>query len=92
MIKTVKASTKMGMGLVAQAERPQGYTLADVYGRYSQAKANAFEKCRRMCEEMHGDDLVIVSHNTFGFSVAWWTSEGLHYVTPTNHYIVVFGA
>lgn len=71
----IKGSTKRGQQLLARANHFEGTDLSDVYGRYSSAKASALRDCRRWCEETNGYDFRydfrIVSHNTFGFSVAW---------------------
>ena len=45
--------------------------LEDVYGRYSAAKARAFEYCERLCDELNGYDLCITGHNSMAFSVGF---------------------
>ena len=45
--------------------------LSDAYGRYSQAKANAWKSCERLCEEYHGRDLRIIGRNGFTFSAGF---------------------
>ena len=67
----IKGSTKRGQALLARANHFEGTDLSDVYGRYSSAKASAMRDCRLWCEEMNGYNFRIISHNTFGFSVAW---------------------
>lgn len=47
----------------------KGYTLADVYGRYSMAKEKAFEYCRDLCKKYNGWGLCISSHNAQFFTV-----------------------
>ena len=46
-------------------------TLDEAYGRYSTAKARAYEYCRRLYDEMGGFDFVISSHNCMVFSVCF---------------------
>lgn len=43
--------------------------LHEVYGRYSEAKRNAHEYCKRLFCELDGEDFAITSHNTFMFVV-----------------------
>lgn len=49
-------------------QRSSDYELYHVYGRYSQAKANAWEYCVRLMEEYHGHGLRIIGHNSCFFS------------------------
>ena len=53
----------------APREYCEGYTLADVYNRYSRAKENAFEYCRELCNKYNGWGLCISSHNSQCFTV-----------------------
>lgn len=97
MKKILKASTKTGYRWIISARNYEGYNLNDVYGRYSNAKKEAYEKyenCFRKYASADGSkNFRIFSHNTFGFSVAWeeiWEGEEcLHIETPQNTYIVV---
>lgn len=69
-------------------------TLSDVYGRYSTAKDNAYNYCVDLMEKYNGNDLRIISYNTFMFS-AGFTFEVLDsetnevkrafcYITPSH--------
>lgn len=90
----IKGSTKRGQALLARANHFEGTDLFDVYGRYSSAKASAMRDCRRWCEETNGYNFRIISHNTFGFSVAWnynipETGEVMTRIeTPSSTYII----
>ena len=93
MKKILKASTKSGARWIVSARNCEGYNLNDVYGRYSDAKKEAYENCFRKYVSADGSkNFRIFSHNTFGFSVAWEeTLEGkeyLHIETPQNTYYV----
>lgn len=63
--------------------------LSDVYGRYSDAKRNAWEYCKNLCEKYKGFNLKIVSHNinifTAGFVYPDKTTgqEMFMYITPS---------
>lgn len=45
-----------------------GNQLSEVYGRYSSAKAHAWERCERICAELDGRNLCITSNNRYVFS------------------------
>ena len=71
------------------------YTMADpykelwqVYGRFSQEKANALENCKRRCAELNGYGFKIVSHNSCVFTVGFETATGYVYETNCNEYFI----
>lgn len=84
----VNASTKRGMGLIQSAMNNEGTTLNQVYGRASYAKQQALNHCLMQCVMEGGRNFRITSHNTFSFSVAWETAEGLRIETSRNSYLV----
>ena len=57
----------------AKAPNPRaiGYTLSDVYGSYSYAKAYAYHGCKKLCERCGGSNFCITSANTFAFTVSF---------------------
>ena len=86
---TIKATTKKGQNMLATANRFDGYTLDDVFGRYSPAKFHAFVDCVDKCQAENGHNFHICSHNTFGFSVAWEVENGVRIETPKNSYFIL---
>lgn len=86
----IKADSYKGKQLVAQGANWEGKFLHQVYDRWSDAKQRAWEACYEACINEGGTDFSIVSHNTFGFSVSWFTEQGMRYETPHNSYLVVF--
>jgi len=90
----VKGSTKRGQALLDRASNYEGRELWDVYGSVSQAKRDAFEKCKEWCYKDGGYNFHIISHNSYSFSVAWEyvdkeTGEIMTRIeTSTNTYIV----
>lgn len=68
------------------------HELYQVYNRYSQAKARAFEYCKELCRKESGYDLRIISWNTFQFVAAWRTDDGeavnLRVETHLKSYII----
>ena len=87
-MKTINANTKKGMAMLASAENYEGYLLNDVYSNYSAEKERAWLYCRELCSAENGHNFHICSHNTFQFSVAWETEEGVRIETATNSYLV----
>ena len=64
--------------------------LYEVYGRYSEAKVQAFKRCLKLFREHDGKDIRICSHNTFGFTVGYIALidgiESFVYYTPGGDY------
>lgn len=93
-MKIIKGSTKTGQALLARASRFEGTDLDDVYGRYSSAKASAMRDCKAWCDAVNGKNFRIISHNGWGFSVAWEyvndeTDEIMTRIeTPSGTYII----
>lgn len=56
----------------------RGNQLSKVYGRYSSAKAAAWEECERICAELDGFNLCVTSANTFVFTAQF------EFVNPEN--------
>lgn len=46
-------------------------TLSDVYGHYSTTKDNAYDSCVDLMKKFEGNDLRIISYNTFMFSAGF---------------------
>ena len=86
---TIKSTTKKGQAMLASARRCAGYELRDVYGSYSNAKRYAYEDCKRMCANEDGKNFHITSFNSHGFSVAWYSPQGVRIETPFNSYIII---
>lgn len=88
----IKANTKKGQNMIARAANFEGYTLNEVYGKYSPAKYHAFVECVYMAQAENGKGFHICSHNSFGFSVAWEVENGVRIETPQNSYFVAFNS
>lgn len=85
---TIKATTKRGKALIENASYYQGYYLHDVYDNYSHAKERAWDYCHELCKKENGYNFHIISHNTFSFSVAWYTEKGVRIETSCNSYLI----
>lgn len=66
----------------------QGYSLRDVYGRYSANKEKAFKDCEELCKEKEGWGLCIIGHNTSIFTVKFTTDAGVYIITYANNYFI----
>ena len=64
-------TNKRAKQITEQYERATATRLSDVYGRCSEAKQRAFNYCHRLMQEYNGDDMKILSHNTFVFTAAF---------------------
>ena len=88
----VKRSTKKGQDLFWRGCQNEGTELSDIYGRYSQAKHNAMEWCKRQCEINDGVDFHICSHNSNFFSVSFRyfinNEPVMRIETASNTYII----
>ena len=92
-MREFKASTKQGQNIIRRASYNEGYTLNDVYGRYSEEKAESYNKCYELyANDENAIDFHICSHNSFCYSVAWHTiingEEVLRVETPNNSFLV----
>lgn len=76
--------------------RSNDATLDEVYGRYSSAKARAYEYCREREREFDSYDGVITGYNTCTFSYAFTGyCEGkkwLIYITKDHDYAIDYEA
>lgn len=80
--------SKRAMRFIRLLEESQDVTLFDVYTRYSQAKAIAWNHCYNECKRDGGHHFRIISHNTFGFTCGWIAPYGFRIETPSNTYII----
>lgn len=87
MIKLSSDSAK-GKMLFARADNNEGYDLYDIYETFSEAKWNAWRKCLNKCVNEDGRHFRIISHNRYGFSVAWDIREGVRIETPSKSYLI----
>ena len=83
--------TKREMGLLASYQRSKKRYLSDCYKSFSNAKARAFDYCKRKELKMGGFNGRICSFNTFSFTYAFeYVNENgvvcLHYITPNYDY------
>ena len=83
--------SKKGKKILELASRCEGYTLNQIYDRWSEEKQYAFDEASEMCiNSRHGNAFSICSHNSFGFSVSWLHDDGCTYLTKNTEYLVIF--
>lgn len=87
-MRIIKKETRQGQNMRARASVFEGYDIRDVYDNPSPAKVFSFNECRAMCEREGGWGFHICSHNTFSYSVAWATPDGMRIETANNSYLV----
>ncbi len=90
-MRVVKANTAEGKRLIAIGQKWEGTFLNQVYDSWSNSKQYAWDKCFEEYSNTEGADAFgICSHNTFSFSVSWFTPKGMRLETFKNSYLVVF--
>lgn len=92
----INANTERAHHIHKAYLRSYDSSLDSVYGRYSHAKANAFEYCRAREREFNSYDGVITGYNTCAFSYAFTGyCEGkkyLVYITKGGDYAIDYEA
>lgn len=61
-------------------------TIWKAYGRPSQYKVAAFERCEDIRDEFDGYSMRIVGHNSNAFSAAFTTDTDFYVITQANIY------
>ena len=90
-MRIVKASTALGKRLIQTGQQWQGTFLNQVYDKWSAEKEEAWNKCYdEYCNTEGAEQFGICSHNSFSFTVSWFTPKGMRLETSKNNYLVVF--
>lgn len=82
-----------GKRVLAMASNYDGHYLNQVYANPSEEKIRIYNEAFEMCCNSGGTDFDIVSHNSYGFSVAWFNRNGNYDIgmvivlTPKTEYI-----
>lgn len=88
-MKTIKANTKEGKKYFSMYYNSNAHDLHDCYKTPSTNKTRVDYFCRLQMSKENGICYRIISFNTFHFSVAWRTAEGLRIETPTRSILVL---
>lgn len=90
-MREVKASTALGKRLLAIGQQWQGTFLCQVYDKWSSEKEKAWNECyEEYCNTEGAEQFGICSHNTYSFTVSWFTPQGMRLETSKNSYLVIF--
>ena len=90
-MRVVKASTALGKRLLATGQQWQGTFLNQVYDKWSYEKEQAWNKYYdEYCNTDGAEQFGICTHNSFSFTVSWFTPQGMRLETSKNSYLVVF--
>ena len=85
--------TKENQNIINSYNRSTASELWEVYGRYSHAKQNAMDYCKRVQYEQGGHAGRILSANTFIFTYCFRvdteTESYLYYITPSREKKIV---
>lgn len=86
---TIKKETKKAENFVNAYNGRNWYAnIWDAYERPSYNKIAAWNDCINKCRKENGHGCIIISRNTFTFTAAWQTSEGLRVETGQNSYLI----
>ena len=88
-MKEINQYTKRGQQLLEMARRNEGFALSDVYSWASYKKRLAYDQY--FSEAVNNGDpytFRICSHNTFSFTCAWDSKDGVRYCTAQTDYII----
>ena len=92
-MKELKFSRKAGQKIYEMGSRYDAMYLAQIYGRYSQEKQNAYDWCyEEYLKTENHEGFSICSHNAFGFTCSWLGTLGgeniMRFETSKNSYLI----
>lgn len=85
---TVKSTSKKGLQFISAYERATSHSVKDYYKNASSAKISAENSILRAIGEAFKNTYRVLSGNTFFFTAAYQSADGLVVETPANKYIV----
>lgn len=87
-MKQIKESSKVGSWYLYRYECAKATTVKQFYKRPSSAKVLAEKKCLQRMRQENGKGYKILGSNSFVFTAAWKTAEGLRVETSVNSYLI----
>ena len=87
-METISTTTKRGRAYMERYNRATITDLFQAYARPSVNKTRADYFCRAQMAKENGHGYKVISYNTFMFSVAWRTAQGLRVETPARSILV----
>ena len=88
-MKRVKATSQKGQHFLSAYECATSRSVKEYYKKASYAKISAENSILRSIGEAFRNTYRVISGNTFSFTAAYQTEEGLVVETPGNCYLVV---
>ena len=88
-IKRVKATTKQGQRFIAAYANATSSSVKEYYKNASSAKISAENSILRAIGEAFRNTYRVISGNSFFFTAAYQTEEGIVVETPVNSYLIV---
>ena len=87
-MKTVKSTTKKGQHFMAAYQTATSRSVKEYYKNASSAKVSAENSILRSIGEAFKNTYRVLSGNSFFFTAAYQTSDGLVVETPGNIYLI----
>ena len=88
-MKRVKATTQKGRHFMAAYQTATSRSVKEYYKTASYRKISAENSILRSIGEAFKNTYRVISGNTFSFTAAYQTAEGLVVETPVNSYLIV---
>ena len=88
-MKTVKSTTKQGQRFLSAYASATSHSVKEYYKTASYAKVSAENSILRSIGEAFKNTYRVLSGNSFFFTAAYQTAEGLVVETPGNSYLIV---
>ena len=87
-MKRIKKSSKAGSSYLYRYEHAEATSVEQFYKRPSSAKVCAEKECLKKMFTENGEGYKILSGNTFTFTAAWRTADGLRIETCANSFLI----
>lgn len=87
-MKSIKATTKQGQRFLSAYASATSNSVREYYKNASSAKISAENSILRSIGEAFKNTYRVLSGNSFFFTAAYQTNEGLVIETPANTYLV----
>ena len=88
-MKTIKSTSKKGQHFLSAYANATSASVKEYYKTASYAKVSAENSILRSIGEAFKNTYRVLSGNTFFFTAAYQTEEGLVVETPGNNYLIV---
>lgn len=87
-MKRIKKSSKAGSLYLYRYEHAEATSVEQFYKRPSSRKVRAEKECLKKMFTENGKGYKILSGNTFKFTAAWRTAEGLRVETGAKSFLI----